>query len=108
MNLGHIKKVILRQEILKICFVLLALGLGVYLEWLWRDILAFGLLIFIIINPISPKWLAVPALVLLILAPVLIALKQSDIAEEVVIGVYYFLVMSIMMGIYEIWKEKAV
>ncbi|TAK95968.1 hypothetical protein EPO05_02890 [Patescibacteria group bacterium] len=97
------KKFLTKRSSIEMLFVVIAASLGIYLGWLWRDVAAFVVFIFIIVHPVPIKWLAIPTLILLVVTPIFLTLlKQEAIAEDLAVSAYYFLVMSVMMGIYEL------
>jgi hypothetical protein len=89
--------------------ILLAVSvvLGIYLKWSISEVAVFVVFIFIILHPLPSRFLAMPALFFLILTPFFLIFKQELIAEQVAIYCYYFLVMTVIMGIYEIYSERS-
>ena len=83
-----------------------AIILGIYLGWGNMEILIFGIFIWSILKPISSRYMAIPALFFLSITPFLLILERKEKAEEFAIYAYYFLVLAVIMGIYEIQKDK--
>lgn len=100
-----LKKYLTRRNI-DIAIVVLAILFGVYLGWKEIDTLIFAIFIWIILRPIQSRLLAFPALFFLSLTPFLLILKHEEQAEQFAIYAYYFLVMAVMMGIYEVRGGK--
>lgn len=89
-----------------IFFLALAIALGVYLNFKTTEVIIFAIFIWVILNPVSSRYLAMPALGFLILAPFFLIFKQDLIAEQLAIYAYYFFVIAVIMGIYEIRKDR--
>jgi len=104
--LKKLAKKISKKQIADILFVAIAIAMGFYFKWLWPDIVIFGVFIWIIINPVPSRLTAIPALGFLIITPFLLIFKKESWAEQTAIWAYYFLIMSVIMGIYEIRKEE--
>lgn len=86
--------------------IIIAILMGVFLGWDVVEILIFGIFIFTILNPIPTRYLAVPALAFLILSPIFLILERELLAERFAIYCYYFLVMAVIMAVYEIRKSE--
>lgn len=89
----------------EIILILLSLGLGIYLGWKILEIAIFVIFVLIILRPLPSKFPAALALISLIAVPIFLVFGQENISEQMAIYAYYFLIMSVMMGIYEIWQE---
>jgi hypothetical protein len=89
-----------------IVFILLAIILGIFLNWGNIEILIFAIFIGIIIKPVSSRYLAIPALFFLALTPFLLIADREERAEEFAIYAYYFLIMAVIMGVYEVTREN--
>lgn len=76
--------------------------LGFYLNWPLSAVLAFGLLVWTVLNPVSSKLAAKGATGLLIILIALLAVGKADRAESVAALAYYFLVITVIMAIFEI------
>lgn len=98
-------KKILSKKFLNILIFLLALAMGIYFKWTVPQIITFLILIGIILRPVSSRILAAPALFFLILTPFFLIFKKDIWAESFATYAYYFLIMAVIMGIYEIRKE---
>jgi|WetSurMetagenome_2_1015567.scaffolds.fasta_scaffold245148_2 hypothetical protein len=109
MSIEKIKKVIFRgaKELNWKDFSILAVSLvlGIYLKWNIFEIAIFCVFIYIILHPVESRYLAMPALFFLVLTPFFLVFKQEAIAEQLAIYCYYFLIMTVMMGIYEVRKD---
>jgi hypothetical protein len=90
---------------LDIIFVALSLAMGVYFHWQVLEIAVFVLLIWVILNPMPSEYFAAFAMLLLILTPFFLIAEKEDIAEEIAIYAYYFLIFTVMMAAYEIRKS---
>lgn len=97
---------LLNKTTLNVLIFCLAIGMGVYFDWKIMEIIIFLIFIGIILHPISSRILAVPALFFLVLTPIFLVLKNDPRAEQMAIYAYYFLIMAVIMGIYEVRKEK--
>jgi hypothetical protein len=84
----------------------LALLIGAYFGWKIIEILIFGFFIWAILKSISSRLAAMPALFFLALTPLFLILKKNEIAEEASIYAYYFLILTVILGIYEIRKLR--
>ncbi|MCX6763202.1 MAG: hypothetical protein NTZ97_00495 [Candidatus Moranbacteria bacterium] len=104
MNKELIKKIFIKRNI-DILFVAIAILMGAYFNWKIIEIIIFGIFIWIILNPVPSRLTAIPALGFLVVTPFLLIFKNQVLAEETAIYAYYFLIMSVVMGIYEIRKE---
>lgn len=80
--------------------------IGVYFSWNIINILIFTFFIWVVLNPISSRLLAFPALFLLAISPFFLIFGQKIIAEQTANFAYYFLVLSVIMGIYEMQDGK--
>ena len=94
------------KKTLNITIFMVALGMGIYFQWKIMEILIFLIFVGIILRPISSRIMAFPALFFLVLTPFALILKQNVLAENLAIYAYYFLIMAVIMGIYEIRKEE--
>ena len=81
--------------------------MGIYFQWGIMNTLIFFVLIGIILRPVRSQILAFPALFFLVLTPFALILKFEAVAENLAIYAYYFLVLTVIMGIYELRSEKA-
>ena len=88
-----------------IIFILIAIILGVFLDWGNIEIIIFAIFIGIILRPVSSRYLAIPALFFLALTPFLLIFDREERAEEFAIYAYYFLIMAVIMGMYEVVKD---
>jgi hypothetical protein len=85
--------------------LLVAFLMGIYLKWNIFEIAIFCVFIYIILHPVESRYLAMPALFFLVLTPFFLIFKQEIIAEQLAIYCYYFLIMTVIMGIYEVRKD---
>lgn len=99
------RKIFIKRNI-DITITVLAMLMGAYFGWKITEIVIFGIFIWIILNPISSRLIAIPALAFLAFTPFLLIFKKPELAEESAIYAYYFLIMATLMGIYEIRKEE--
>ena len=101
----EIKKMTFKKA-LNIGLFVAALFMGIYFKWKIMEILIFLIFLGIILRPVGSRVMAVPALFFLVLTPFALILKQESLAETFAIYAYYFLVMAVIMGIYEVRREK--
>lgn len=87
-------------------FILLTIIIGVFLNWGNIEIIIFAIFIGIIIKPVPSRYLAIPALFFLIFIPFLLIAGREERAEEFAIYTYYFLILAVIMGVYELIKEN--
>lgn len=86
--------------------IISAILLGKFLFWTNINIAIFAFSVWVILNPISSRLLAVPALAFLSATPlVLVIFHNKEQADRFAIYAYYFLVMTVAMGIYELRKD---
>jgi hypothetical protein len=102
----ELMKKIFKKRNVDIFFVAIAVLMGAYFDWQIIEMIIFGIFIWIILNPVPSRLTAVPALAFLIATPFLLIFKKEILAEQAAIYAYYFLIMSVIMGIYEIRKEE--
>jgi hypothetical protein len=86
-------------------FLSFSLFMGIYLKWNFFEVAIFLIFIYIILHPVESRIMAMPALFFLVLTPFFLVFKQEIIAEKLAIYCYYFLIMTVMMGIYEVRQE---
>ncbi len=98
------------KKMLNIVLLLLALAVGVYFEWNVIEIIILLIFVGIVFHPIPSRILAMPALGFLIITSFLIIFKENEkakmLAGELAVYAYYFLVMAVVMGIYEVRKDS--
>lgn len=96
----------MRQRIINIVFLFIALAMGIYLKLTVWDILTLLIFTGVILNPVSSKIIAIPALFLLIFSPLALIFKKIYLSEQLAIYAYYFLILAVIMGIYELKKDS--
>ena len=94
----------LNQRTLDVVILLAAILLGLYFDWTNMEIIIFVIFVGIILHPVPSRRLAIPALFFLVIVPFLLIFKKEVRAEEFAVYAYYFLIMAVIMGIYEIRK----
>jgi len=99
-----LKKILTKRNI-DVFIIAIAVFVGAYFDWKIIGIVIFVIFIWTILNPIPSRYLALPVLPLLFLTPFFIIFKKPELAERSSIYAYYFLIMTVMMGIYELRKE---
>jgi hypothetical protein len=125
MNKEIIKKILIKRNI-DIVITAIAILMGAYFGWTIPQMLIFGIFVWAILNPISSRIPAIVALAFLSFTPFLLAFQDSKVvmaitslflpikgtklngsalAEETAIYAYYFLILTVIMAIYEIRKE---
>lgn len=87
-------------------FVVGVVSMGVFLHWKIEEIAIFAFFIWIILNPISSSYLAGGAIFFIILTPAFLLSGNLIVADRIAIYAYYFLIMAVMMGIFEVWRGK--
>lgn len=92
----------LTRRNLHIAITFAALALGIFLDWNIVEVLIFGVFIWSILEYIPSRLLAIPALFFLSATPFLLILERKERAEEFAIYAYYFLVMTVIMGVREV------
>jgi hypothetical protein len=100
-----IKKII-RKPAIDTLLIALVIAMSLFLHWKISEIAVFSLFIWIILNPISSHYLASVAIFFLILTPIFLVSGKSIIADQLAIYAYYFLIMTVIMGIYEFKKDN--
>jgi len=100
-------KKLFKKKTLNVLILCLSIGMGIYFDWKIMEIIIFLIFVSIILRPVSSRLVAVPALFFLVLTPILLIMKRDPQAEQMAIYAYYFLIMAVIMGIYEVRKEKA-
>lgn len=88
-------------------FVVIVFVMGFFLHWKIYEVAVFSLFIWIILNPVSSRVPAGLAIILLIFTPLFLIGGKNIIADQLAIYAYYFLIMAVMMGIYELWKGQS-
>lgn len=96
----------MRQRIINIVFLFIALAMGIHLKLTVWDILTLLIFTGVILNPVSSKIIAIPALFLLIFSPLALIFKKIYLSEQLAIYAYYFLILAVIMGIYELKKDS--
>lgn len=91
---------------LDVGILLIGVLLGIFFNWNIVEIAIFLVFIWSIIGPIPSRYLAWPTLFFLSFTPILLSLGRKEQAEEYAIYAYYFMVMAVIRGIIEIWREK--
>jgi hypothetical protein len=99
-------KKITRKQAADAFFIIIVIAMGLFLHWKAYEIAVFSLFIWIILNPISSRYLAVMAICLLGLTPIFLISGKNMIADQLAIYAYYFLIMTVLMGIYELKKDR--
>ena len=100
------KEIIIKNKV-DVSLLIGAMLLGIFLDWGNIEIIIFTIFIGSILRPIASKYFAIPALFFLSITPFLLILKREERAEEFAVYAYYFLVMAVLMGIYEIRRDEA-
>lgn len=98
-------KKITPKILIDVFFIIIVIVMGLFLHWKVTEIAVFSLFIWIILHPISSRYLAAVAIFFLILTPIFLISGKNSIADQLAIYAYYFLIMTVMMGIYELRKN---
>ena len=86
--------------------MLLGIIMGVYFRWAIPDIVAYAIFLRLILVPFPSKYAGTPAFMLLVVTPILIMAGKKDWAEQTAVYAYYFMVMGVLLAIYEFRKEE--
>jgi hypothetical protein len=105
MEKGAIIKKITGKLAIDVFFIIIVIAMGIFFHWKIAEIAAFSLFIWIIFHPISSRYLASVTIFFLVLTPVFLISGKNTIADQLAIYAYYFLIMAVMMGIYELKKN---
>lgn len=97
----------INEKKINAAIILAAIILGIFLNWGNAETVIFTIFIASILNPISSRYFAAPALFFLALTPLLLILDRQEKAEEFAIYAYYFLVIALISGFQEIRKENS-
>ena len=98
----YVKQLLSKTTTIDAAVAFVGVLLGFYLNWPLSAVLAFGLLIWTILNPVSSRVAAKGATGLLVILIALLAAGKADRAESVAALAYYFLVITVIMAIFEI------
>lgn len=94
------------KKYLDLVIFFFAVILGAYLNWGYKEIAAFLLVIYLILNPVKSEIIAKAALASLTFVPFLLVMRRSEKAEDFATIAYGFLVLTVVMAIYENLQEK--
>ncbi|WP_412732153.1 hypothetical protein [Minisyncoccus archaeiphilus] len=88
--------------------ILFAIGLAVGAYYLWglSSSLLWGLFLIFLFCAWDSRVIASLALMCLSACPVLLHLKMDKTAEEVAVYAYFFLVMTVVLQIFEYWRDE--
>lgn len=89
----------------RIVFAIL-LAFGAYNLWGLSSSLLWGLFLIFLFCAWDSRVIASMALVCLSACPVLLHLKMDETAEEVAVYAYFFLVMTVVLQIFEYWRDE--
>lgn len=96
----------MKKKTINAIFLAASIGMGIYFQWSWLDTAFFAIFIWIIIRPLPSRFFASAAIALLAATPFFLMAQKKDIAEQVAIYAYYFLIFTVMMAIRELRAEK--
>jgi len=105
MIIKNLLNFIFRKKI-DIAIAIIAIAMGSYLVWKIEDIIVFAIFIWIIMNPVSSRYLAYFTIIFFVVCPILLILKNGDWAETVAVYAYYSLAMTTLMIFYEFQNEN--
>ena len=97
----------LTKKYLDYTLVVFSIVFGFYLCWDAQNVALFSFIIWLILNPISSRFLARIALCLLFFVPLLLIIKSNQ-AEQFAIFAYYFLVLTVITTIIELKKKQKI
>lgn len=95
------------RTVLDVAFIAAVIAMGIFLNWKIMEIITFAFFIWIILHPIPSSYPAAAVIFFLVLTPIFLVSKKDVLADQFAIYAYYFLVMTVIMGIYEVRKEKS-
>lgn len=101
-----IREKILTKSMLNYLILAIGLAMGIYFKWQILDIIVYLIFLRMILIPFPSKYPAFVTLIFLITTPILLIAKKNDWAEQVAVYAYYFMVMTVLMIIYESRKER--
>ena len=97
----------LTKKYIDYTLVVFSLFLGFYLRWNVSNVVLFSYTIWLILNPISSRFLARIALCLLFFVPLLLIIKSNQ-AEQFAIFAFYFLILTVITTIIELKKKQKI
>ena len=92
---------------IEIIFLVLSVAMGIYFQWEIMNLLFLLILLRLIIHPIPSRFPAGMAVTFLVFTAILLVFKRDNWAENTAIFAYYFLILTVSMGIFEIRQEKS-
>jgi len=109
-----IKKILRRNDLdqyltkkyLDYSLTIFSLFLGYYLWWSLQDLVFFTFIIWMILSPVSSRFLAKIALCLLFFVPLFLIVRKNSQAEQFAILAYYFLILTIVVWAVELKKDQ--
>ncbi|MDD4409538.1 MAG: hypothetical protein PHW52_02670 [Candidatus Pacebacteria bacterium] len=90
---------------LRIVFAI-GLAVGAYYLWGLSSSLLWGLFLIFLFCAWDSRFIAFLALICLTTCPILLQVKQDKIAEEVAVYAYFFLVMTVVLQMFEYWRDE--
>lgn len=84
----------------------IAFLIAVYVDWGLKQIVAGLAVLFVILNPIKSEVFAKAALYILAIVPIALIFGRDGKAEKLATAAYGMLVMTVVMAIWEMKKEK--
>lgn len=82
-----------------------ALVIGMYLNWQINYVIIFTCVIWLILRPVRLELLVKINLLLIFLIPVSQASKKADLAQDLGVAVYVFLILIIFKCIFDLEKK---
>lgn len=98
----YLKSQLSQTKVTDIVFSILSVALGLYLSWPATAALAFGLLVWTLLNPVSSKLTAKATVVVLLVVGALLGAGKADRAETVASLGYYLLAITVVMAVLEL------
>lgn len=103
-------KNILKKISLRICLeavlFLFSIAMGVYFQWEVANFIFFIFFIFLLLHPISSRFVASGAIIFLIATAILLMAKQNNLAETSAIWAYYCMIFTATLAFHELRLEK--
>lgn len=99
----YLKKQLNRKDAI---LLVVSLFMGVYFKWNIFETAVFLIFIFAVLHPFPSRYAAFPAVFFLTLAPFFLVFKKDSLAEQLAIYAYYFLIITVVLAIYEIKLKK--
>ncbi|MFA5961754.1 MAG: hypothetical protein WC848_03685 [Parcubacteria group bacterium] len=91
---------------LEAVLVLFTVGMAFYFQWEIANAIFFILFVLFLLHPISSRFPAGGAIILLVATAALLVAKKEDWAETSAIWAYYLMIFTATMAFFELHEEK--